>query len=244
VVKSWHTEQVKELRSVDGSQAWLTRQIAEGGYIEHIALIFKKLSHTMSLEKAGFIVDAGMAKKAEAGANLIEDEIADVYGTFCLAMANARCRRGLYYFGPPYCMVNVFSSSAGRFAGVLQRFRDDMDIWTRLKNLEEKSKLHETLINRHLFAKISNQQIIAAMNELGWAIHPDFTALIRSRVRGAISTVAVEEMIGTAKNTRSTKANRKFRRPETSIHVSCRFPVPKTLLLQFWALTFFALTMR
>ena len=44
VVKSCHTEQVKELRSVDGSQAWLTRQIAEGGYIEHIQ---KALAHNV-----------------------------------------------------------------------------------------------------------------------------------------------------------------------------------------------------
>lgn len=79
------------------------------------------------------------------------------------------------------------------------------------------------LLKRHLCEKVSVQQLICAQAELNSAAHPDFIALVREHLRGTVSTAACEEMIGTAKNMKVTRNQRRYRRPETSALIADRY---------------------
>lgn len=216
VVKGWHTQQVRMLRSVDGSEQWLVQQVVEGGYLKHCGDILGQLGNAYSLEKAGFLIDCISAKAVPACESIIENELAETYGSFCLALAACRLRRGLYYFGPPYSMFKVLSADASKREKALGDFKLDWQVFEALKGLPSGTAGHNLLVKRHLLAKISNLQLFFAFRSTGWVVTSSIRDLLFQRMRGTISTVACEEMIGCAKNARATKANRKFRKPETS----------------------------
>ena len=71
------------------------------------------------------------------------------------------------------------------------------------------------MLGRHIGHKVSVKQALAAFKESDWVISDDLVQLINDRIHGVISTIACEEMIGVSKNSKPTKAARKFRRPET-----------------------------
>ena len=69
------------------------------------------------------------------------------------------------------------------------------------------------IVRRHVLARMSGQQMMAAMKQLDYSNSDFFKRWIEQRYNGTITSTACEEMIGCATSKRKTKGNRQYRRP-------------------------------
>lgn len=217
----WNTEQNLALRTADGGHRWLKEQ-ACGKYVKHVMRFPGMLVSEASLESCGFATTP-MQCKALADDVRSEDEFADMLAQFVVSLANFRFRRHLpLTSGYPHSLIRVVGMSEGEASIVLGEFKEDFDIFTELRRLEDKPLALQTLFKRHTMRKVSNQQCILAMQESDWKPFADFEGMLVSRTKGIFATQAVEDVIGYEKNNKAGLANRRFRRPLFSMFAALK----------------------
>lgn len=217
-VMTWHTHQNRTLRSVDGSESWLKSQIA-GELAKHFSDIVAQLCDPVMLDQCGFKAPVDLSNERAHNFADTEDDFAHYMGMYTMALAANRMKRTLWIgFGWPTRMVLALQGEP-HATQVIAEFQKDMQVWEALSAMPRHGKILGLMYKRHPFQMTSVRQLAVALKDLGFQCHPDFLALLRKRARGVIATQGCEDAIGTAKNSKQSKASTKYRRPEKAMGV-------------------------
>ena len=103
VVLDWHSEQNRCLRSTSSTPIWFKEQLGKGAYMKHVSEILGRLLDPKALLACGFELAPGVtAATAEndylQSVVVIENELAEIFAAFTLALANDRIKRSLWFF--------------------------------------------------------------------------------------------------------------------------------------------------
>ena len=142
VLKQWHTEQVRDLRSGEASFKWMKGQLLDNKMLKHCHGMFLNMSSESQMERCMFVTSPQGAKQALGGQHVVDDEVADYLGSFCTALAGARMARLLYMWGPPHSFLFAHHPQADVQKSKFMLFKKDVQAYEQLKALDQKSALH------------------------------------------------------------------------------------------------------
>lgn len=192
-VRRWHIEQNRELRSVSGSEAWISRQsLPTTGYMLHVAQIAEALCDISVLQKAGFAVQG---KPASLGDCLEEDFLCGLLSRYQWNLVAARLRRGLYLTSGWPCQLFRLLGPAHQQKEVAQRFQDDWKAFQALNSMENPSVEVRRVVQRSDFQKTAVMQFVHGCVEGGWKPTSEVCDLARRRARSVLGTQVVGQGI-------------------------------------------------
>ena len=147
VLKRWHTEQVKTARGCEGCFKWMSDQLVNGHLFKSLMEMWDALQNPVQLQKAGFTTTLQAAKlAAQHGQHIIDDEVAEYYGSFNVYTIEARLRRMIYLWGAPHILLMVHSKQANIVAHWCHLFRKDVTGFRQLQALDQKSAMMEQVL--------------------------------------------------------------------------------------------------
>lgn len=175
--EKWHRLQAHQLRSVEGSVAWLRSQFS-GDWIEHVHLTLRRLSMTTVLEFCGFHLPSAVQPEDWTplpGEILLQDDFAEVFGSMSVEMVKHRMKRCLWLLrGWPNRMAAVLVGGPTR-ARTVAAFRADHEAWQALAAAEGPTSDMVALLHRSVFRRTSVRQLTEA------ALSPNGPSLVMNR---------------------------------------------------------------
>jgi hypothetical protein len=216
-VLEWHGVQNRSQRSADETEAWHKSQLT-GGLMDHVNKLVGSLSDPKTSVACSFISSRMAAEHTCVEEAIVEDEFADLQGQYTMGLVGCRLRRTLHMSrGWPCQFYKVVCDNGKYVAEIHARFQRDRAIYEALKAFDAKLDIHDDVLERHLFRKISNVQLMKAIDETNGAGDPDLLEICRARIRVLSQTQVAEDVIGTEKNTIITTAQKKFKKPESAM---------------------------
>ena len=97
---------------------------------------------------------------------------------------------------------------------IIREFAVDVAIFEALKAYPNKDSKLQKLVQRHVFQKVLNQQLIEAMKDLNWKPNDDFKQLCQERCRSAAGNKLVEDIFGVMENSTVVKTAHNHKRLE------------------------------
>eukprot|EP00974_Lingulodinium_polyedra_P056373 5420991-Lingulodinium_polyedra.AAC.1 len=198
----WHQHQNSTLRDATASRDWIKKQIA-GDFMKSVCETVQLLSNDGIISEVGFTVKAGFSANWDQDTIdktiVMEDEMAEFFGQFCMCHVRHRLRRDLWVFSWPCGMAHVLSGPVAA-ASTIAAFKEDWDIWERFEHLPNKTVAEELVMKRHVFNLRCNKHYKTALHDLKYSMDPDFKRLIEDNTTGMITTQAVEDSVCAAKS--------------------------------------------
>ena len=215
VLRKWHGDQNKQLRSAPGGVKWIMEQVCRGGFMCHIWDLTRSVYGDGVLVECGFTVP--LARGPWRGNNdmvIDDDEHADGMGQFANALAIARMKRCLHLFGWPLSWARALDK--WKTQDVITEFLYDKQVFDSLKRCEHRLKSDELYLDRSVFQLVAVQQHLAALECNQNKFTAEHHDLIAEQFSGVMSTQIVEDMNGVCKNHNEVKGTAHFRRTETA----------------------------
>ena len=170
------------LRSCLGTAEWLRKQF-DGDCGKHIVQMLLTVLDATVLTNAMSIIDVKRVALAIGYDLVVEEEFADMFLGFAVALATARTRRMIFLLcGYPHKFAGLLGDSI-REATIMRWFKVDVENWEVVKRVVGKTRLMAQREERHLFELICNQQYIQAAREFLFAPHADIRTLQYTRNR-------------------------------------------------------------
>lgn len=217
-VLNWHIRQNQKNRSAQECSEWLQEQL-NGGYMEHVQKVVEVLENRDCLQEAGLlnisVATSGQALEAQCAA---DDEAAALFGQFAWTLAGARQMRALWMLRAWPVSLGRMLLSASEAASVIGLFKKDWLAFCALRDLQDRTKEQQSVLERSVFQLHAVRQIVTALSETGWVATPPLLAVIRSRTLASLSTQAVEDANNIQKNERASlkkAATPRFRTPQS-----------------------------
>ena len=215
----WHQHQNSTLRDATASSDWIKKQIA-GDFMSSVCQTVQLLTNDGIIGEVGFCIKAGLSAKWDKDTIdqtiLMEDEMAEFFGQFCMCHVRHRLRRDLWIFSWPTGMAHVLSGPVAA-ASTIAAFKEDWDIWEHYQHLPNKTAAEELLMQRHVFNLRCNKHYKTALHDLKYSIDRSFNRLIEENTTGMITTQAVEDSVCAAKSIGRGMTGPKFKRPERAM---------------------------
>ena len=95
----------------------------------------------------------------------------------------------------------------------MAEFHEDYDIYVHLKGLAHKSKQLLLVLGRDLFEKENVKQHVRCATQMGWRASDEQRDTVTVQTSGLLQTQLIEDVIGSQKNSPSTQAVNKYKRP-------------------------------
>ena len=165
ILKKWHTEHITSTRSCEGSLKWLKDQVVEGKFFGCLMEMWRALTSHVHLQKAGFVCSADEAKRAEGGQDIIDNEVAEYYGNFNLSTIEARLRRWLYMWGPPFNLLLVHHKDSNKVADFMRQWRKGVAALEKLQNMDERSAMQTQVLRIFVCSCLAGMRF--GLNRLG-----------------------------------------------------------------------------
>ena len=103
-----HGEQNQALRSVGDAEKWFYKMIVEGQFMRNMTNYFSKLEDPAALTSCEFFLGSKVGDTDGLNDILfVEEEFANTYGQFCMALPTETTRRMLWMFGWPHGFIRL-----------------------------------------------------------------------------------------------------------------------------------------
>ena len=202
-VRLWHGQQSKELRSASASLEWMLDQVGRGELYRHVNAMLAALGNEAVLDDCEFCVDADTAPIGMKPSNyivIVDDELSETMGQFCLALVAARMRRCLGILqGWPRRMIAALIPE--KTADTIMQLQEDWAIFEEYRAWPGQRKVDKIIIGRSALNLVVNKQLAAALDDTGGTMTVQLAEMIRCHNTGIISTQIVEDLIGVQKTT-------------------------------------------
>ena len=177
VLKRWHSEQVRTARSCEGCFKWLSDQLVNGHLMQNLMDMWSVWDSPVELQKVGFIQDQQAAKLAAShGEYVMQDEVAEYFGSFSVYTIEARLKRMIYLWGPPHNLLMVQSKDAKVASHWCSLFRQDVRGFRQLQQKEQKSAMMQQVLRTFsLSFKCCMQCLIHFQSSFMFTIHNSFS---------------------------------------------------------------------
>eukprot|EP00971_Amphidinium_carterae_P348203 6490376-Amphidinium_carterae.1 len=136
----WQGHAQQTLKSVSQSETWLCEQ-SRGGFMELCWDLFETLESQEVLDKTGFFDDFSLGSEEESlGQSVIDDELAETAGVYCLALVGARLKRCSYLIlGYPWRLL-ALNRSMLEATAALHWFKRHLSTFEELKEIRDGGK--------------------------------------------------------------------------------------------------------
>ena len=216
-MKSWHTRQNVELRDVYRTKTWLIQQL-DGDLMLYFYSYVAVLEDVNALRKCQFTVPMASDKlDIDSLSMLIEDDFSDYMGGFAVALAKACQKRLAYLFNFPHYFIASLVKDPNKKSLIREEFKRYVEVYNKLIATEGKGQTHKIIESRHPLGTTPGKRCIHAFADGKPDSMDDFEELIAEMAQGCPQTQIVEDIIGSQKNSKTTRNYSKVKRPEISM---------------------------
>ena len=212
----WMSAGMRACRSTHEASSWLVEQLVKGLHATHLETLAQMMSREV-LERCGFLSPLA-AHGDELDAMLQDDDYyASMLGKLCLLMLSSRKRRLAWLTCQwPH---RTFLILGGRALAekTIEEFRQALTVYTSFSTMADPPRSLVDMLARSPFVLTSVKQWKAGFEQHDFKLHDDHIALALERSRSPLTTVAAEEMFGVAKNAKTVRGSKRFKRPERSM---------------------------
>lgn len=146
LVKAWHSECTRQLRSHEDSFLWLKGQILNGEFFAVMCGIWKQFECPVAMEKCMFACTPSDVKASEPGTYIVDDEVAEYYGGYSQCLIAARYRRCLYLWGHPHFAIYSLHTDQNVVTEKFHLFKTDFAAFQDLIALDRKTAPQERML--------------------------------------------------------------------------------------------------
>lgn len=147
-VEAWHSKQNKELRSEQGSSAWVLGQL-EGEFFQHTNDIILLMKDPLVL------ADCGLLQSYDGDDNCVmmqQNELASQFGDFALLLSSKRVERSLWFVaGLPQRLPVVLSNVQGLPEKALHDFHKDYQCYLECLEASNTTASARPFVRRSVF---------------------------------------------------------------------------------------------
>ena len=218
-VQLWHAAQNKNLRSAPATLEWLLNATVGDECMKHMCRLWAGVSLGPALLRQGFWLHQPDGPPPSEECLVVEDAFANEAGSWCLAMLYRRlCRCLPLLEGWPNSTVRMLGDAATANKEI-DRFERDIKNFDFLCACADSTPGVETIVQRHLFQRKTNRQIIEAFKESEFNITDSIKAHLTQRFSKVTSTQVVEDSFNYTKNDAQLLRRKRLGRPEKAAAV-------------------------
>lgn len=216
-VEQWHSRQVRACRSASQCFDWQKEQVAEGGCMRHICILWAASCLSGALVKADFWVPVGDGRLPSEEVAMSDDGLAREVGRFTLALIFRRIARTLpLTIGWPAGAIRLLGAPEVA-AAEARKFMNAYDRHLQVAQLQNQCTFCAELARRSIFQRLPVKQLLLALQESGGAVSEPLRGHLQHRFRRLVSTTCIEDGFNHMKTDQVLCKRKKSARPERSL---------------------------